>query len=439
MSVLEITTYGRNTLRRLRIEARLVAATPAPGLAWACERDRSSPTPALVSEYVPDVTLDDLISIAPLPAAAALHALQDVARTLDAMHACALSHGDLRPGTVYVLPDGRAALAQPADLPPATGSRSSAGRCDDALRFAMLAFELLTGDHPRDVGTAAARATSVPSLPRAAALALERALAATPSRRPSPIDLVTELDAVPPEDWPSNHLHRPAPVAPVAPSPTPSPTPSSTPPPSTTLRSGPAEPDPEPGPATVEPSPAPSSGPAPRPETGPGVVRILPPRPRKRRWRRVFELFVIMLGLATVLTGGGVGAWLLFAAPTATADDPAAAPPRVARVALSVTPPQAHCPRAVLHLAATVVIASGAGDLELRWQLPDGTTAETQRLSVDEGRRTVRAALDLSLNGYRQVRGEIVAIVSPGGTRATAPLRYLCPSAKERPDRSRSA
>lgn len=412
MSVLEITTYGRNTLRRLRLEARLVAATPTPGLARACERDPFSPSPALMTELVPDVTLDDLVSIAPLPAAAALHALQDVARTLEAMHECGLVHGDLRPATVYVLPDGRAALAQPADLPPAAGSRTEAGRRADAHAFALLAFELLTGDHPRDVATAVAQVTRVPVLPRPAALSLKRALTATPARRPAPTELVAALDALPPEDWPSNHLHRPEP-------PPPAPVPvAAEPEPEPVLKAAP-EPEPEPGPAPAR---------VPRVATSPVVVRIVPPKARKSRVRRIFEIFVVLLGLATVLAGGSVGAWLLFAAPTANAGDPAAGP-HVARVALSVTPPQVQCPRATLHLAATIVTDGGAGELELHWRLPDGSTAETERIPVRAGRRTVHTALELRLAGYRQVRGDVVAVLRPGDVRATVPLRYLCPTA----------
>ncbi len=112
MTVLEITSYGRNTLRRLRHEARIVDRTLLPELAPAYELDPFAPTPTLVTGDLPDITLDDLVSISPLPAAAALHALHDVAAILEVMHDGGLVHGDLRPATVFILPDGRAALAR---------------------------------------------------------------------------------------------------------------------------------------------------------------------------------------------------------------------------------------------------------------------------------------------------------------------------------------
>lgn len=427
MSLLEITTYGCNTLRRLRLEARLLAATPAPGLARACERDPMSPKASLVTEYVPNVSLDDLTSIAPLPAAAALHALQDVASTLAAMHECGLVHGDLRPATVYVLPDGRTALAHPHGMPPASATWQERARRNDAHAFAMLAFELLTGDHPRDPQTVIARAPSLPTLPRPAALALKRALTATPAQRPRPLELVATLDAIPAEDWPTNGLGR---VAAVPPAP---------------MARRPERPDderwaPPETESTPPPEPAPVTEPEalrPPPATSPVVVRVVPSKPRKRRLRRVFETFVIVVGLATVLAGGGVGAWLLFTPPTATAGRDAAEPPRVQRVAMTVTPPQAHCPRASLHLTAAIFTDGGAGEIKLSWRLPNGNIARTERFSVDDGQETVHAALDLTLTGNEQVLGDVVAIVSPGGTRAAVPLRYLCPTGSDPVESSR--
>ncbi|KAA1428460.1 hypothetical protein [Nocardioides antri] len=427
MSLLEITTYGRNTLRRRRQEARLVAATPFPGLARACERDPLSPTASLVTEYVPDVSLDDLVSIAPLPAAAALHALQDVAGTLDAMHECGLVHGDLRPATVYVLPDGRSALAHPGEMPPASATRQETARRNDAHAFAMLAFELLTGDHPHDVQTAIARAPSLPTLPRAAALALKRALTATPARRPRPLELVATLDTIPAEDWPTNRLRRAA-VVPLPAEPPVARRPEAPDAERWAPREGgapveaEAEPEVEVG---VETEPVALRPPT---ATSPVVVRIVPAQPRKRRLRRFFEMFVIILGLATVLAGGGVGAWLLFAPPTASAGDDASGRLEVQGIALTVTPPQVHCPRASLHLTAAISIEGGAGELELQWRLPNGSIAETDRFSVDDGEETVHAALDLTLRGKEQVIDEVVAVVSPGDAQATIPLRYLCPT-----------
>ncbi|RHW28261.1 hypothetical protein D0Z08_04575 [Nocardioides immobilis] len=414
MTVLEITTYGRNTLRRLRREARIVDPSLVPGLAPAYEIDRLSPTPVLVTEDLPDITLDDLVSMSPLPAAAALHALQDVAATLEAMHANGVVHGDLRPSTVFILPDGRAALARPDTAPPVTEEALGAARLVDAHAFAILAFELLTGVHPLAPPDAVAMTSSLPVLPRSAATVLELALTLDGGRRPLPHAVMAALDAIPPEEWPTNHLRRPPrPLAPPIAVP------------SLRVQTIP-RPKPEPPEQQEQPEP-------PVPAT---VVET----PSRSLFRRVLGPLVITLGLLTVAAGGGAGAWLLFT-PDASADDPAAAPPlQVRRVALSVTPPQAHCPRAALRLTATVVADGGPGRLELEWRLPDGSTADPHSFLVDGGRTRLRAALDVTLTGTNQLRGKVVAVVvGHDGARATAPIRYLCRREDGAPRQARRA
>lgn len=413
MTVIEISSYGCNTLRRLRREARILDPALLPDLTPAYEIDRFAVTPTLMSGDLPDVTLDDLVSISPLPAAAALHALHDVAATLEALHDSGLAHGDVRPSTVLVLPDGRAALARsdaaraPADPPP--------NRLDDAHDFAVLAFEVLTGVHPLTPGNAVALADSLPALPRSAAHVLELALTIDAGRRPLPHALMVALDAIPAEDWPTNGLHRPPPPPVLPPAVT-----------ATTVpRPKPAEPArlaPPMDLAPSEESPAAERSVEPRPVE----VRVVPPPVKRSLLRRVLGPFVILIGLTTVFSGGAAGAWLLFA-PSPSAGDPAAAPPHVRRVALSVTPPRALCPYAALHITATIVADGGPGQLELRWRLPDGSTANTESFAVDGGRRVLRAAVDLTLTGRERLLGDVVAVVN--GARASAPIRYLCPGA----------
>ncbi|WP_322937734.1 serine/threonine-protein kinase [Nocardioides bizhenqiangii] len=430
MTVLEMSHYGCNTLRRLRREARLIDPTWTPDLAPAFEIDRCAATPTLMTGDLPDLTLDDLVSISPLPAAAALHALRDVAATLEAMHDRGLAHGDVRPSTVFILPDGRSALARPraADREP--------DRPTDAHDFAVLAFELLTGVHPLLPRDAVAMASSLPMLPRAAADVLELTLTIDPDRRPLPHALMVALDAIPAEDWPTNGLHRP-PSQPPAPAPV-----ATTPPLSPPERPAPARLAPPVEPASAEPPPAeePPADERPVPDRPVGPrpieVRIVPPPVRRSLFRRILGPFVIFLGLTTVFTGGAAGAWLLFA-PSPSASDPAADPPHVRRISLSVTPPQALCPYAALHVTATIVADGGPGDLELRWRLPDGSDADPQSFTVDGGRTVLRAAIDLTLTGREQLIGEVVAVVN--GARASAPIRYLCPGAvDDQRDRSRA-
>jgi len=427
MTVLEITSYGCNTLRRRRHELRIIDPTAMPDLAPAYELDRFGSTSTLVAADLPNITLDDVVSISPLPAAAALHALHDVADTLEAMHDGGLVHGDLRPSTVFVLPDGRAALARPEASEPTPGTDREPGRRADAHDFAILAFELLTGVHPLAPEGAVALASSLPMLPPAAANVLELALTNEPDRRPFPHAVMVALDAIPAEEWPTNGLHRPAPM-PKRPKPL-----RLAPPVQPAVATAAVEPYVPDQPKPVEPTPIEPK----RIEPKPIDVRIIPPPVKRSVFRRILGPFVMLLGLTAVFSGGGAGAWLLFA-PSPSAGDPAAQPPHIRRVSLSVTPPQALCPYAAMHVTATIVADGGPGDLELLWRLPDGSTADTESFAVDGGRRVLRAAIDLTLTGREQLLGEVVAVVS--GARASVPIRYLCPSAveKQKKDRARS-
>ncbi|KAA1419392.1 hypothetical protein F0U44_13230 [Nocardioides humilatus] len=437
MTVLEITNYGRNTLRRLRLEARILDASLQPRLAPAYELDPNAPTATLVTELLPDLTLDDLVSISPLPAAAALHALRDVAATLHAMHECGLVHGALRPAGVFILPDGRAALARPDAVPEGAGATRQAAVWADSYGFAVLAFELLTGIHPLDLTNGSAMTPSLASLPPRAATVLKRALTTTPARRPLPLELIGALEAIPAERWASNHLKQ-TPAHPLAPPldalPTP-PAPAVEPPVDAVPEVQPlAPPDPMPVVSPEEVVAAPE-GPPSREAPALVAVAVIAPAPRKRSvFRRIVAIFTGLVALLTVLTGGAAGAWLLFSPATAT--DPMPGPPQVERMALSITPPQANCPRAAMHLSATIVTDGGEGPLVVRWVLPDGTVADTQSLMAMEGQRVLRTSFDLRLSGRREIVGRVRATVTPTNTQASVPLRYLC--ASERSGRSRS-
>jgi len=276
--------------------------------------------------------------------------------------------------------------------------------------------------HPLERSNARSLVTAVCDLPARAARVLDRALTSDPDRRPLPLELMASLDAIPPEEWPSNRLRRttqePEVEMPVVEMP---------------VVEEPVVEEPVVGGPVVETVVVEPEPPAPR-----AVVRIVPPRTKRSLVRRIVGPFVILLGLATVLAGGAGGAWLLFT-PGPSESDEAAAPPQVRRVSISVTPPQAQCPRASLHFAATIVTDGAAGDVEVRWRLPDGSTAETESFSLDAGQTVFRAALDLTLTGADQLRGNVVAVVSPAGAQGSVPIRYLCPSAKkDRKDQARS-
>lgn len=417
MTVLEITDYGRNTLRRRRLEARLLDAYIQPSLAPAYELDRGATTATLVTELLPDITIDHLVGISPLPAAAALYALRDVAGTLHAMHECGLVHGDLRAAGVLILPDGRAALARPDTAPPASGTSRGSAVQADSYGFAVLAFELLTAIHPLDPSDATAMTACLGMLPRRAATVLRRALTAAPARRPLPLDLVDLLEGVPAERWASNQL-RPV-LATPPPPPPPSPPPASPEAAVATPEVQPLAPPDEVVAVPVAPPPAP-----PVPEV---AVPIAPPLRRKSLGRRIFERGVVLVGLLTVAGAGGAGAWLLFT-PASTAGDPVP-PPQVRRVSLTITPPQVTCPHATLHFATRIETDGGTGPLEVRLRLPDGTIADTETVMADPDQTVLSTSYDLTLSGRRHVLGPVTAIVSPGGARDVARMRYACGNA----------
>ena len=428
MTDLVTTSYGRNTLRRLRSELRIMEPSATPGLAAAWELDPVAPTPTLMTGDLPDLSLADLVAVSPLPAAAVLCALHDVAATLDAVYDSGLAHGDLRASTIYVLPDGRAVLARP-DAPPAV-KRNGRGRArqDDNHAFAALAAELLADP------------------PEAAATVLEDALKVDISRRPVPRTLLAALDEIPAEDWSSNNLQRRVEAEPAAPAirlgswPPAEPAPAPVPEPVPVIRLGSWPPS---MPATFTASPAPAAMAATSripfiPEGVEERQRQRPPKRERTLFRRIMEPAVVLVGLVTVVAAGGGGAKLLL--DPASAGDSVAQPPEVRRMSVSITPPQAQCPRAAMHVAATIVLDGGEGDLVVRWRLPDGSVAETQTLSIDEGQTTTRTAIDLTLTGTDPVLGNIVAIVSPAGVRASAPIRYVCPSSvRNSVDRARDA
>lgn len=456
MGGLYVISTGRNALRRLRREARLLADTE-PAVARAYDLDPMADTATLVMEYVPGVTLDDLVAVSTLPAAAALDALRDVAETLRAMHESGLVHGNIGPAAIYVLPDGHAALGEPGEVPPGIGTLTPPD--EDAYDFAVLAFELLTGLHPLDPRTVISATRGHTDLPAAAAAVLEQALTSTGTAIPAPHDLVASLDAVTFEDWgrhtttpppdlsPRTHLAWP-PLKPMWVG---------------SLEDGTIE-------LLVEPAP-PSDHVAPgAPATRAPVINLeatlalvlepvveqtlvvepidLPPvveiertpdlellpvldelspdswRPVKRGIVRRVGPFFAILCLLGVIGAGGYGGSVVFAGG-APRLGPMPVAVQVQDVSMTVSPFQAYCPRADLHLVASIATDGGVGDVRVTWRLPDGTTPE-QTVTVKPGQRLVQASLDIAMKGRIALDGKAVATVHPSGLSATVPIRYLC-------------
>ncbi len=298
MTHLAITSYGRNTLRRVRSELRLidrVSDTPAgrcvgagPGLADAhtdrptTSRTSASPTWSRSPRCRPPRSCAPCTTWPPRSTRS---------------HDSGFAHGDLRASTVYVLPDGRAALARP-DAPRAV-KRNGRGRArqDDSHAFAVLAAELLA-DPPE---AAADRARGRPEgRPQQAA---RPARPDGGSRRDPRGGLAVQQPAP---------IARPSGRSPSRPSTCPmrrSRTPGRPPP-----RSSASGPGPPRCPRRSRPLPPrrPRSAAPSRARFIPDGVeerqRRRPPKRERTLFRRIMEPVVVLLGLATVAAGGGGGA-----------------------------------------------------------------------------------------------------------------------------------
>ena len=152
------------------------------------------------------------------------------------------------------------------------------------------------------------------------------------------------------------------------------------------------------------------------------------------------EPFVVLLGLATVAAGGAGGALLLLSPSSSAGDSGAAAAAGTPGLAVDHPAPGAVPTRGDARRRDDRDLDGGEGELVVRWRLPDGSLADTQSLRSTTDRRSMRAAIDLTFTGTDPVLGDVVAIVSPAGMRASAPIRYLCPSSSRKgADRSRDA
>ena len=228
-----------DVLARFRREAQILAATDVATVVRVYDLDTASDPAHLVMEYVPGVTLWDLMERAPLPAHQALTVLRDVADALRVMSERGLVHRDIKPSNVFVLPTGRAKLGDfglaraaaddagfrtagapagtPAYFPPEVSSGEAEATAEsDAYSFAIMAYEALTGTRPITAADAISLVTAhweqpprpvteaMPAFPPSVAPVLMRALAKAPQGRPLPHELMAALDAVAVDEWPTN-------------------------------------------------------------------------------------------------------------------------------------------------------------------------------------------------------------------------------------------
>lgn len=406
-----------DNVERFRREAKVLASTDCRSVVKVFDLVNGPDCALLVMEYVPGQTLADRLTGGPLPSPEALRALRDVASALRHMADRGIVHRDVKPGNVFVLPDGHAKLGDfglarmvsddsafrtaggaptgtPAYFPPevSQGTAEPDAR-SDAYSFAVMAYEALTGRRPFDAPDALALVIAhwdqdpmppreaLPGISDAAAAALLAGLAKDPARRPLPSELIDMLEQVPEQAWPvpERTMRRPARNA-------------------TTIVS-----------ATPLPAHLPAASP-----TAPPRERRRPSRSRRARLRLVLALVAVV----------GLSAAVALAVSRLSGEAALA----VVSVDVAVAPDRDTCPRARYDFTAIIRTNGSAGTLRLQWVRPDGAVLPERELTLSSGQREVTARLEFTMSGRSSLEGEgRIVVLSPGSDAGAAEVSYACP------------
>ena len=393
-------------VERFRREAQVLATTDCPSVVRVYDFRVDESGAMLLMEYVPGDNLLDLMAGQRLPADEALRILRDVADALGAMARRGIVHRDVKPGNVFVLPDGHAKLGDfglaramadtssfrtaggapsgtPAYFPPEVSQLTAEpSPASDGYSFAVMAYETLTGVRPIEAADALALVIAhwnqpprppsdvVSGFPAAAAEALLAGLEKEPGRRLLPGDLVDRLEQVPPDSWPSA--------------------------PPRVLSTAPAKT--APAPVAVAPSP---SGRVSRAAPAAGVVVTA-------------LVALVALGVTTAV------------------DDEALA---VTGVEVTVAEAEGRCPTATFRFTALVRTNGEAGSLRLQWTRPDGTPGRAATIKVASGAQAISTRLDFQVRGRQPLSGAaVLTVLGPGRADDSARMSYRCPA--RRPGRS---
>ena len=220
------TDAPKASLRRFRNEARLGAALNHPGFVAVYDTVNADEGALIVMEHVPGSSLAELASGRRMKPERALPILRAVAEALDHAHAEGVVHRDVKPANILVGDDGTVKLADlgiaraigatqitsegsvvgtlPYMAPERMEGPGAGGPEADVYALAAVAYELLSGEPPRDPTSGGAAAGQAPPDIRrawskataAVAAVLERGLDPDPSRRqPSAGLLVDELES----------------------------------------------------------------------------------------------------------------------------------------------------------------------------------------------------------------------------------------------------
>ena len=106
----EKVTRDADRLARLEREAKLLAALNHPGIAGVYSLERIGDLQLLVMEFVPGITVAEMLAARPLPLQNAMRIARDVAIAVEAAHAKGIIHRDLKPANIKITPGGRVKL-----------------------------------------------------------------------------------------------------------------------------------------------------------------------------------------------------------------------------------------------------------------------------------------------------------------------------------------
>ena len=111
---IKVMAKGRKTdsegAKRMFAEARAVNLVQHDRIVNVLDMTRIDGRPALIMEHLRGVSLDRLLASGPLPPRSIVELSIDILDALDAVHAQEIFHRDLKPGNVFVSPEGRATL-----------------------------------------------------------------------------------------------------------------------------------------------------------------------------------------------------------------------------------------------------------------------------------------------------------------------------------------
>ncbi len=211
---------------RIRFRREVAAARKVSGLFTApvVDADLDAPVPFLVTAYIAGLSLADAVSRhRPLPAASVLSLAAGLAEGLGAIHSAGVVHRDLKPSNVLLAEDGprvidfgisRAAEAStvtrtglvfgsPGFMSPEQAEGGQVGPASDVFSLGTVLAFAATGEGPFGTGPTAALIYRVvhspPNLeqvPIQIRPLIERCLAKDARQRPSPGELLADLDGI---------------------------------------------------------------------------------------------------------------------------------------------------------------------------------------------------------------------------------------------------